>query len=73
MMNFSTDYNFDYDQYGQADGPPTTNSNNMPTNSNFPNVNNKIVDRMIDYLSRDNAELKNRNKLLEDRLEAYNS
>jgi uncharacterized protein YoxC len=70
-------YGFNFDNNNNLNRGMSSNANpslnDLPPNPASVSNTSKIVDRMIDYLTRDNADLKARNKTLEDRLEAYNS
>ena len=59
---------FDYNQPGFGSVGGSSMSKDSSTQS-FPE-HTKIADRMIDYLSRDNVELKSRNKVLEERIDS---
>ena len=76
-------HTMDYNDFGYDFTASGNNSNHGGSSNSHANYNDlqssqslsnsKIVDRMIDYLTRDNADLKARNKILEDRLEVYSS
>ena len=70
-----TNFGYDFNNNNLPRGGSSSNSNfnDLPPNQSHATNNSRYVDRMIDYLTQDNADLKARNKTLEDRLEAYNS
>jgi chromosome segregation ATPase len=70
--NFGYDFNSNSLHRGGSSNS-NSNFNDLPPNPSHATNNSRYVDQMIDYLTQDNADLKARNKTLEDRLEAYNS
>ena len=71
MYNNANDFSAPFDYHHQAgfggNGPSMSKDISTQSFSETP-----IANRMIDYLSKDNLELKSRNKVLEDRIDSLN-